>query len=118
MRDKLAAIIGPRLGVYTLKNGAEVPAASVGDPDDGTTAAGLELLVNPNPKIVMGKSFCPTSYSAYLVRLVNHDDDPDILEAATNAVAAAIWPFYEDPALLPASADYPEQVTFSLILYP
>ena len=107
-----------RLGTYTI-NGEPVPALSLGDPPEGTTVQGLEVLIATNPKRTSVQAFAylgaPLSYP---VRLINHADEADVLEEATNALAAAFWPFDDEPALLPATAEIPEQVTFSLFFDP
>lgn len=107
------------LGTYRYPGGQHAPALSLGEPPEGTTVEGLEVLIATNPKRKSLEAFeylgAPLSYP---VRLINHSGEPDVLEQATNALAPVFWPFDDDPALLPASASYPEQVTFSLFLFP
>ncbi|MFB9990455.1 hypothetical protein ACFFLM_00415 [Deinococcus oregonensis] len=51
--------------------------------------------------------------TSFPLRLVNQSGTED-LEAAVNAIAAALWPLADDPALLPESRDDPEQVTLAV----
>ena len=106
------------LGIYRFEGGAKAPAFYMGDPPEGTTVEGLEVLMSPNPKRTSVDAFeylgAPLSYP---VRLINHADQPDVLEHATNALAEAFWPFDDEPALLPATINYPEQATFSLFFF-
>jgi len=106
---------GVPLGTYTLPGGQPTPAISVGDPPQGTTATGLEVLISRNPQQRAPDAFQFVGYiEAYPIRLVNRDHVD--LEAATNAIAQEFWPFDEDPVLLPESPQTYEQVTFSVTL--
>lgn len=107
------------LGTYTLPGGETVPALSLGDPPEGTTVDGLECLIATNPKPITPEMFgIPDLPRAYPVRLVNHADAADVIQDATNALAQAFWPFWDDPVLLEATADIPEQATMSLLYDP
>jgi len=118
LKEKAEAALeaaGIVLGTYHLPGGESIPASYVGNPPEGTTAEGLELQINPNPKQLSIDAFVFVGMPrAYLVRLVNWDALPDILEDATNAIARALWPFEDDPRLIPAVGDTPEQVLFSV----
>lgn len=107
------------LGTYTLPGGEQVPAISLGDPPEGTTAQGLECLIAPNPKPIIPDTFgVPDVPRAYPVRLINHAGDVDVLQDGVNALAARFWPFWEISDPLSATADYPEQITFALLFDP
>lgn len=101
--------------MYTLPGGSETPAIYIGEPPEGTTATGLEVLITLNPRQKAPDAFQFLGYiESWPIRLVNRDHVD--LEAATNAIAKAFWPFDEDPVLLPESPQTYEQVTFSVTL--
>jgi hypothetical protein len=117
VRDAIEAALADAdvpLGIATFPDGHTTPALNVGDWQDGTTVTGLEVVIAPNPaqKSVPAFEFLGFQRS-YPVRLINWGGSED-LEAAVNAIAAVFWPLAEDPRLLPASPDYPEQVTLSV----
>ncbi|MGY2892479.1 hypothetical protein [Deinococcus sp. UYEF24] len=106
-----------QVGTAHFQSGDETAAINVGDWPEGTTVHGLEVLIASTPRPVQLDS------SAYLgsipnwpVRLVNWSGTAN-LEDVVNAVAEAFYPFGEDPRVLEASPDYPEQVTFTVIDY-
>lgn len=118
VREKVEAALAAadiELGTYHLPGGETTPALWVGNPPEGTTAEGLEVQINPNPKQVSIDAFTFVGMPrAYLVRLANWDDLPDILKDATNAIAQALWPFEDEPRLVPALPPTPELVLFSV----
>lgn len=119
MRQRIEVALTGLLGTYTLPGGEVVPALSMGDPPEGTTVTGLECLMATNPKPITPDMFgIPDLPRAYPVRLVNHDDGPDALQDATNALARWFWPFWDEPRLQEATADMPEQSTMSLLYDP
>lgn len=118
VKDRLLAALAEgevELGEYRLPKGSVAPAIYVGEPPEGTTATGLEVLIARNPRQVAPEAFQFLGYiEVWPVRLINrgHQD----LEAATNAIAQAFWPFEENPVLLPEGPETFEQVTFSVTL--
>lgn len=106
---------GIEVGTYRLPDGEETPAVYLGNPPEGTTASGLEVLIALNPQRQTIDAFIPLGIRDYPVRLVNWDGLPDVLEDATNAILRRFRMFGDEPALVPAD---PEQVTFSLTYDP
>ncbi|GAA5513645.1 hypothetical protein Dcar01_02389 [Deinococcus carri] len=109
---------GVQVGTYRFPDGQEAPAIRVGDPPEGTTVTGLEVLISPNPKRQNIEAFIPLGIQSYSVRLLNRAALPDVLEEATNAIAQRFWPFDDEPRRLDASSAMPEQVGFSLLYDP
>ncbi|KQR40747.1 hypothetical protein [Deinococcus sp. Leaf326] len=104
------------VGTYRLPDGEETPAVYLGNPPEGTTARGLEVVVSPTPKKLGIEAFkYPGMPTAYPVRLVNWDGLPDVLEDAINAIAGYFWPFEETPKSVPVE---PEQYVFALFFDP
>lgn len=110
---------GIPIGTYTHPGGQKSPAVSVGDPAEGVTAEGLEVLVHPNPERQELVTFAYAgAVLRYPVRLINWDAAPDLLEQALGVLAERFWPFGADPILLPETSENPEQVTFALLFDP
>lgn len=105
---------GVTLGTARFKEGHTRDALTIGDWPSGTTVTGLEVIVSHSPRQRAPATFGFLGFeTAYPVRLVNQSGSED-LEAAVNAIASAFWPLADDPALLPESRDYPEQVTLAV----
>jgi len=105
------------IGTARFQTGDETPAINVGDWPEGTTVAGLEVLIASTPKPVqLDTSAYLGSIPNWPVRIVNWSGTAD-LEDVVNAIAETFFPFGEDPRVLEASPDYPEQVTFTVIDY-
>ncbi|WP_295818018.1 hypothetical protein [uncultured Deinococcus sp.] len=116
LRDRIEAALGDAgvpLGT-ALVNDTPTPAIVVGDWPEGTTVTGLEVVIRatPNQETIAGFEFIGFVRS-YRVRLINWSGTEN-LEDACNALAGAFWPLAEDPAVIPQSPDYPEQVTLAL----
>lgn len=113
--EQALANAGVRLGTARYKDGKTVPALVMGDWPEGTTVTGLELILTANPQQQGVPGF---SYMGFIrswpVRAVNHSGREN-LEAVANALAEEFWPLWDGPDLLPATADYPEQMTLSVI---
>lgn len=106
-----------QVGTARFQTGDETPAINVGDWPEGTTVQGLEVLIADTPKMVqLNASAYLGSIANWPVRIVNWNGAAD-LEAVVNAIAETFFPFGEDPRVLEASPDYPEQVTFTVIDY-
>ncbi|WP_339096191.1 hypothetical protein WDJ50_02560 [Deinococcus sp. VB142] len=119
LRERVEAVLLPFLGTYTLPSGDSVPALWLGDPPEGTTVSGLECLISPNPRRDTVEAFQYLGAPlAYPIRLVNNAAEADALDIAVNVLAAHFWPFWDDPVLLQATADIPEQTTLSLLYDP
>lgn len=108
---------GVSVGTYTHPGGQTSPAISVGDPEAGTEVSGLEVLIarNAERKTLSGFEFLGF-IEEWPVKLINWDNAD--LEDAANAVAAAFHPLADDPKLLPASPDYPEQLFLRITAEP
>lgn len=113
--EQALAAAGVKLGTARYKDGKTVPALVVGDWPEGTTVTGLGVILSVNPQQQEVPGF---SYMGFIrswpVRAVNHSGREN-LEAVANALAEEFWPLWEGPELLPATADYPEQMTLSVI---
>lgn len=106
---------GVTIGKYIIQGQPPVDAINIGATAEGTVVSGLEVLISSSPEMEeLGGFAFPGAPSFHRVRLINWDDEPDILEQASNAIARHLWPFHEFPALVEATTDNPEQVNFSL----
>ena len=120
IRDQVALALaagGVTVGTYTFQGGQTAPAISVKDVPQGTSVTGLEVLIarNPDRKMLRGFEFLGF-IEEWPVRLINWGNVD--LEDACNAIAEVFHPLAEDPSLLPASPDYPEQCTLKLTADP
>lgn len=116
------ALTDVALGEYTLPNGATTPAITVGDPPDGTTVSGLEVVIYPAPKPNIVNTFGGNiNIKSWLVRIVNHPYPPDELQpagagdldAAMDAITDA-FPGMPTPQLIEEAGDIAEQVLFTI----
>lgn len=115
--EEQGPLLGFELGTATLKGGAEVPAIYLADWPEGTVVKGLEVIVPRSPRIKPPPGFKFLGFErTWLVRFINNDSDPDILEKAAQALAERFWPFAVDPALLEESPETCEQMVIGLNL--
>ena len=115
--EEALAFGGVELGTYTYPGGATAPAICVGDPPAGTSAEGLEVLIARNPDRTTLPGFEFVGFiEEWPVRFINWGNAD--LEAAANALASAFHPLAQDPQILPASPDYPEQLTLKITADP
>ncbi|GAA4015554.1 hypothetical protein GCM10022631_29580 [Deinococcus rubellus] len=120
IRDQIELALaagGVSVGTYTHPGGQTSAAISVGDPEAGTEASGLEVLIarNPDRKILSGFEFLGF-VEEWPVKFINWDNAD--LEDAANAIAAVFHPLADDPKILPASPDDPEQLFLKLTADP
>lgn len=104
---------GVKLGTATI-GGQAVPALNIGDWPEGTTVQGLEIIISRNPtqEPIPGFEFVGF-ITSYPIRAVNWSGAED-LEAVANAIASEFWPLAQDPARIPESPSYPEQITLAV----
>jgi hypothetical protein len=106
-----------QIGVYTFPGGQTSPAICVGDPPEGTSVTGLEVLIARNPDRTTLPGFEFIGFiEEWPVRFINWGNAD--LEDAANALALAFHPLAQDPQILPASPDYPEQLTLKITADP
>jgi hypothetical protein len=115
--EEALASSGVDVGTYTYPGGATAPAIYVGDPPEGTSVTGLEVLIarNPDRSTLPGFEFIGF-IEEWPVRFINWGNAD--LEEAANALAVAFYPLAQDPQILPASPDYPEQLTLKITADP
>ncbi|MVN88288.1 hypothetical protein GO986_16200 [Deinococcus sp. HMF7620] len=103
---------GILLGTYILTNGASTPALHVGDPDEGVTVQGLEVLIAPTAEPTVIKTFAgPITIDHYQIRLVAHDGQS--LSPALNALLG-VFRSATDVNVLQATERYPDQLVFTV----
>ncbi|MGY2892752.1 hypothetical protein [Deinococcus sp. UYEF24] len=115
--EEALASEGVEVGTYTYLGGGTSPAICVGDPPEGTSVTGLEVLIarNPDRSTLPGFEFIGF-IEEWPIRFINWGNAD--LEAAANALAVAFHPLAQDPQILPASPDYPEQLTLKITADP
>ena len=115
--EEALAAGGVELGTYTYPGNATAPAICVGDPPEGTSVTGLEVLIARNPDRITLPGFEFVGFiEEWPVRFINWGNAD--LEEAVNALAVAFHPLAQDPQILPASPDYPEQLTLKITADP
>jgi len=77
LRAALATMLATQIGTYTLRDASTTtPAITVGEPPDGATCTGLEVLVNDVPEFTPIAAYTTSAVQeAHRVRLVSHDAD-------------------------------------------
>jgi len=77
LRSTLATMLASQLGTYTLRDATTTtPAITVGEPPDGATCTGLEVLVNDVPEFTPVAAYQTSAVQeAHRVRLVSHNAD-------------------------------------------
>lgn len=77
LRAALAVMLASQLGTYTLRDASTTtPAITVGEPPDGATCTGLEVLVNDVPEFTPIAAYATGAVlEAHRVRLVSHNAD-------------------------------------------
>lgn len=117
-----AALADVVLGVYTLPNGESTPAVYVGDPPEGTTVSGLEVMIYPTPKPRIVNTFGGNlNIKSWQVRVINHPYPPGVpvpeggndLDAAIDAITDA-FPGMPTPQLIEEAGDIAEQVLLTV----
>lgn len=104
---------GVKVGTYTLPGGLTTPALYVGDPPQGTTATGLEVMILPNPRPRIVSTFGGgINVKSWEIRVVEHTDDAD-LDGALDALAEAFGPI-PTPQLIPEAGDIAEQAIVTI----
>ena len=95
-------------GTYTWPNGAQTPALYTGDPPEGVTVTGLEVLIPATPDSDVISTFAGAiTIDRYPIRAVAHDGQSltpffAALATAFRSVAA--------PEVLQATDRYPDQI--------
>ncbi|BDP44847.1 hypothetical protein DAETH_48160 (plasmid) [Deinococcus aetherius] len=100
------------LGTYRYPGGQETPALHVGDPPEGVTVRGLEILIPATPEPTVISTFAGAiTIDHYPVRAVSHDGRT--LTPVWQALATA---FRGTPApqVLQATDRYPDQMLVTI----
>lgn len=115
LREEIGAALaafGIPLGTYRFGNGNTGPALSVGDPPEGVTVQGLEVLIPATPEIDVIPTFAGAiTVDRYPVRAVAHDGQS--LSPVWNALAQA-FRGVDAPQVLQATDRYPDQMVISI----
>lgn len=103
---------GVELGTYHTPEQGDLPALHVGDPPEGTTVDGLEVVISPRPHSTVVSTFGGSiQVKRWRVRLVKHDETADI-EAATDALVDAFAA--PTPQFIDEVGDIAEQVIVTI----
>lgn len=100
------------LGTYRYPGGQTTPALYVGDPPEGVTVTGLEVLIPATPESTVISTFAgPITIDHYPVRAVAHDGRS--LAPVWQALASA-FRSTSAPQVLQATDRYPDQMLVTI----
>lgn len=110
--ERALADAGVQLGTYHTQALGDVPALYVGDPPEGTTVDGLEVMIYPQPHSTVVSTFGGSiQVKRWRVRLIRHDAAAD-LEGATDALVEAFEA--PTPQFIDEAGDIAEQVLVTI----
>jgi hypothetical protein len=100
------------VGIYHEQGVPDRPAMYVGDPPEGVTVSGLEVLIPETPELTTISTFAgAVTIDRYPVRLVAHDGQN--LKPAYIALASA-FKRVSAPQILQATDRYPSQMVITI----